>query len=112
MKIAVVGANGQLGSDTVIAFARNGDEVVPLTHSDIELQDIDSVSACLQQLRPEIIVNTAAMHHVENCEREPQKAFAINGLGTRNLALVARDIAATLMHISTDYVFDGAKKSP
>ena len=57
-------------------------------------------------------MNTAAMHHVENCEQEPQKAFAVNGLGARNLALVVRDIGATLMHVSTDYVFDGAKASP
>ena len=112
MKIAVVGANGQLGSDVAAAFAKNGDDVIPLTHSDVELSNLDSVSVRLQELRPQVVVNTAAMHHVENCEREPEKAFAVNGLGTRNLALVARDIGATLMHVSTDYVFDGVKGSP
>lgn len=112
MKIAVIGATGQLGTDVVAAFTSNGDEVAPLTHAEIELQDIDSVSTCLQGICPQVVVNTAAMHHVENCEREPQKAFAVNGLGTRNLALVARDIGAALMHVSTDYVFDGAKRSP
>ena len=112
MKIAVIGANGQLGSDAVAAFRANGDEVFPLTHEDIELQDIGSVSTCLEGLRPQVVVNTAAMHHVENCEREPQKAFAVNGLGTRNVALVARDLGAVLMHVSTDYVFDGVKGSP
>lgn len=112
MKIAVVGANGQLGSDVAAAFAKNGDDVIPLTHSDIELSNLDSVSARLRELRPQVVVNTAAMHHVENCEREPEKAFAVNGLGTRNLALVARDVGATLIHVSTDYVFDGAKGSP
>jgi dTDP-4-dehydrorhamnose reductase len=112
MKIAVVGANGQLGSDVVAAFAKNGDEVVPLTHADVELSNLDSVSVRLQAVRPDVLVNTAAMHHVENCEKEPEKAFAVNGLGARNLALVARDLGATLMHVSTDYVFDGAKGSP
>src|SRR5438128_2582710 len=112
MKVAVIGANGQLGSDVVAAFASHGDEAVGLEHADIELSDIDSVSACLQELRPQVVVNTAAMHHVENCEREPGKAFAVNGLGSRNLALVVRDLGATLMHVSTDYVFDGAKASP
>jgi dTDP-4-dehydrorhamnose reductase len=107
----VIGANGQLGSDVVAAFASHGDEVAPLAHSDIELSNIDSVSVRLQALRPHVVVNTAAMHHVENCEREPEKAFAVNGLGTRNLALAAHDIDATLMHVSTDYVFDGAKGS-
>jgi dTDP-4-dehydrorhamnose reductase len=109
MKVAVIGANGQLGSAVVTAFANNGDEVVPLTHSDIELSNIDSVSACLQAQRPQVVVNTAAMHHVEKCEQEPEKAFAVNGIGTRNLAMVVREIGATLMHVSTDYVFDGAK---
>jgi dTDP-4-dehydrorhamnose reductase len=52
------------------------------------------------------------MHHVENCESEPDKAFAVNALGARNLALVARDIGAVLTHVSTDYVFDGGKTSP
>jgi dTDP-4-dehydrorhamnose reductase len=112
MKIAVVGADGQLGVDVVSAFSRNGDQVSSLTHADIELSDIDSVSNRLKDLRPNVVVNTAAMHHVENCEREPQKAFAVNGLGARNLALVAREFDATLFHVSTDYVFDGAKQSP
>lgn len=112
MKIAVIGANGQLGVDVVNAFRSNGDEVCPLSHSDIELSSLDSVSTYLQKLRPQIVINTAAMHHVENCEREPQKAFAVNGLGARNLSLVARDIEAALMHVSTDYVFDGSKGSP
>ena len=112
MRVTVIGANGQLGMDVAQAFAKNGDEVSPVTHSGIELSSMDSVSNSLESLRPDIIANTAAMHHVENCERDPQKAFAVNGLGSRNVALVARNIGATLMHVSTDYVFDGAKGSP
>lgn len=112
MKIAVIGASGQLGVDVVEASRRHGDDVFALSHSDVELSDMNSVSNCLVELRPDTIVNTAAMHHVENCEREPQKAFAVNGLGVRNLSMVARDIGAILMHVSTDYVFDGAKGSP
>jgi dTDP-4-dehydrorhamnose reductase len=112
MKIAVIGGNGQLGRDVVGAFASNGDEVTSLTHADIELSNLDSISKVLHELRPQLVVNTAAMHHVENCEREPQQAFAVNGLGPRNLSLIARDLDATLIHVSTDYVFDGAKGSP
>jgi dTDP-4-dehydrorhamnose reductase len=112
MKTAVIGADGQLGTDVVKAFAANGDEVIPLTHSDIELSDKESVSNRLNELRPALIVNTAAMHHVEKCEQEPDKAFAINGLGVRNLALSAKQIGATLMHVSTDYVFDGERTTP
>lgn len=112
MKVAVIGADGQLGTDVVRAFSDNGDKVSSLTHSNIELSSIESVSSHLQELRPEIVINTAAMHHVERCEYEPEKAFAINGLGARNLSIVSRDVGAVLMHVSTDYVFDGTKESP
>jgi dTDP-4-dehydrorhamnose reductase len=112
MKIAVIGANGQLGSDLVAAFSGNGDAVCGLIHSGIEISDLHSVSHALEDIRPQVIVNTAAMHHVENCEHEPEKAFAVNALGPRNLAIVARDLGAVLIHVSTDYVFDGSKGSP
>jgi dTDP-4-dehydrorhamnose reductase len=112
MKIAVVGANGQLGTDLVAAFSDNGDAVRGLTHPEIEIANLDSAKRVLEEIQPQVIVNTAAMHHVENCEREPGKAFAANAIGAKNLAIVARDLNAVLMHVSTDYVFDGAKGSP
>jgi len=112
MKIVVVGSNGQLGSDVARAFAEIGDEVSPLTHADIEIADAESVANKLLGLQPAIVVNTAAMHHVENCELQPDRAFAVNGIGVRNLARAARDLGAVLMHVSTDYVFDGCKASP
>lgn len=112
MKIAVIGGNGQLGNDVVKAFRANGDEVSSLSHADIELSDLASVTAALSKINPNVIVNTAAMHHVENCETDPAKAFAINGIGSRNLAIASRDNNATLMHVSTDYVFDGNKNQP
>ena len=112
MKVVVLGSNGQLGSDVVRAFAENGDDVFPLTHSDIEIGNGESVASKLRELQPALVVNTAAMHHVENCELKPESAFAVNALGARNLALTARDIGAVLIHVSTDYVFDGGKTSP
>jgi len=112
MRVIVIGADGQLGTEVVRAFSGHGDTVSPLTHLDVELSSIDSVSDRLQELRPELVVNTAAMHHVENCEREPEKAFAVNGIGARNLSMLSRDVGAVLMHVSTDYVFDGSKESP
>ena len=112
MRVVVIGADGQLGTDVVRAFANHGDIVSPLTHADVELASMDSVSSRLQELRPEVVVNTAAMHHVDKCELEPERAFAVNGIGARNLALVSRDLGAVLMHVSTDYVFDGAKETP
>jgi dTDP-4-dehydrorhamnose reductase len=112
MKIAVVGADGQLGSDVVRAFATNGDVVRPLTHADIELSAVDSVFGAVRKHEPDVIVNTAAMHHVEKCEADAERAFAVNTMGARHLALAAAEVGAVLMHMSTDYVFDGAKGSP
>lgn len=112
MKVAVIGGDGQLGRDVVRAFTANGDEVRALAHADIELTNSDSISSRLHEARPELIVNTAAMHHVEACEQHPERAFATNALGVRNLARVACDVGAVLIHISTNYVFDGAKGSP
>lgn len=112
MKVAVVGAAGQLGSDVSREFCRNGDEVRDLSHGEIEICSLTSVRAVFQEAKPETIVNTAAMHHVEECEADPLKAYDVNGLGSRNLATVAHELGAVLIHISTDYVFDGSKKSP
>jgi dTDP-4-dehydrorhamnose reductase len=112
MKVCVIGGNGQLGSDVVGAFQDASHQVRALCHSDIELANLDSVADCLKSASPHVVVNTAAMHHVEQCEQQPEKAFAVNALGSRNLATVTRDLGATLIHISTDYVFDGQKTAP
>lgn len=112
MKVAVIGANGQLGSDICNVFKRQGEEVIALTHDFIEVSDFDSVSTVLRQASPNMVINTAAMHNVEACESDPQKSFLVNGIGAMNLAKVSNEVKYTLIHISTDYVFDGAKKAP
>src|SRR5690348_5505117 len=112
MKVAVIGSDGQLGRDIVSAFQQVGDLVYPLRHEDIEVSDMDSILHVIKRIQPEMIVNTAAMHNVENCEREPARAFAVNALGASHLAGAARSLDAALMHVSTDYVFDGRKQAP
>lgn len=112
MNVTVLGGNGQLGSDVVSAFENNHDCVCSLTHAEVEIGDFESVKTCLQKSDPSVVVNTSAMHHVENCEQEPAAAYAVNAIGVRNLALVTRDLGATLIHVSTDYVFDGKKGAP
>jgi dTDP-4-dehydrorhamnose reductase len=112
VNVVVIGANGQLGGDVVSAFAENQDRVDSMTHAEIEISNLESVRNCLEKCSPAIVVNTAAMHHVENCELDPERAYAINATGVRNLALVTCDLGATLMHVSTDYVFDGKKNAP
>jgi dTDP-4-dehydrorhamnose reductase len=112
MKIAVIGANGQLGMDIVATFQKLGDTTIGLTHADLDIASAASTHEALSSIQPSIIVNTAAMHHVESCEKEPSRAYEVNALGARNLSIVARDLNAKLVHISTDYVFDGSKKQP
>jgi dTDP-4-dehydrorhamnose reductase len=112
MKVAVIGANGQLGADVSREFNRHGDDVYGLSHSDIEICSLESVRDVLGDAKPRIIVNTAAMHNVESCEKNPLKAYEVNALGPLNLTHVARHIGAVIVHISTDYVFDGSKKEP
>jgi dTDP-4-dehydrorhamnose reductase len=112
MKIAVLGSNGQLGSDVCAAFLRNGDEVVGLTHSDLELGSASSVNEALSASLPDLVVNTAAMHHVEKCEADQVAAFTANAIGARNVAEWAKAAGAAVAYISTDYVFDGRKNAP
>ena len=112
MKVAVLGSNGQLGSDVCAAFERAGDTVLGLTHADLELKSAASVDAALSERNPDVVVNTAAMHHVEKCEADPEAAFATNAIGAKNVADWARRANATVMYVSTDYVFDGKKGSP
>jgi dTDP-4-dehydrorhamnose reductase len=112
MKVAVLGANGQLGHDVAAAFAAQGNAVTGLTHEQVEVASIESVRSVLEGLRPDLVVNTVAFHHVEKCEADPALAFAVNGVGARNVAQVTDSLGASLIHISTDYVFDGNKAAP
>jgi dTDP-4-dehydrorhamnose reductase len=112
MKVAVIGANGQLGTEIVAAFAARGDAVKALDHADVEISSLTSVESSLRSLRPDVVINTAAYHHVDKCEADPALAFAVNSLGARNVAQVTDSLAAKLVHISTDYVFDGGKRAP
>ena len=109
--VAIVGANGQLGSDLLEAFG-GAFEAVPLSHADMDVSNRASVDACLARVRPGIVVNTAALHDLKACEKDPERSFAVNAAGARNLALWCRDNGALLMHVSTDYVFDGNKGAP
>lgn len=112
LKVAVIGADGQLGSDLVVALRREGHAVEELTLARLDIRDNDRVRRVLAEGAAEVVVNTAAMHQVEKCEADPERAFAVNALGVRNLALAAAAGNARLVHVSTDYVFDGAKAAP
>ena len=112
MKVGVIGANGQLGQDIVRAFVENGDLVVKINHDSMDVADPASVNNALNRDNLELVVNTAAMHDLEKCEQDPDAAFRVNAVGARNVALACKDRGVKLVHISTNYVFDGAKRGP
>jgi dTDP-4-dehydrorhamnose reductase len=111
MKVAIIGANGQLGTD-LTEILSTAHEVIQLNHADIEITDIDSVRQVLFSHKPQLVLNTAAYHIVPEAEKFPDKAFHINGTGVLNLARVCQDGGIRLVHYSTDYVFDGRKQKP
>src|SRR5436190_2932375 len=111
MKLVVIGANGQLGTDLLEVLSKEHN-VIGLNHADIEITDIDSVKNALSEIKPDIVLNTAAYHIVPEAEKFPAKAFEINGIGVINLAKVCQDLETRLVHYSTDYVFDGKKQKP
>lgn len=112
MRVAVIGGNGQLGQDVCSAFSEAKHDAVALTHADVEISSYDSVKNALEHIQPDLVINTAAFHNVDRCETEPTPAFTINALGARNVASVSNSVGAVLLHISTDYVFDGLKRRP
>ncbi|WP_099209620.1 dTDP-4-dehydrorhamnose reductase [Thermococcus henrietii] len=111
MRVAIIGANGQLGTDLVEVFREKGFDVVPLTHRDLDVTVPESLRI-LKEVKPEVIINTAAYVRVDDAERYPEKAFSVNAVGALNVARAAEEVGAVNVYISTDYVFDGEKGEP
>lgn len=109
-KIVVIGANGQLGADLVPILSHT--DLVPLTHADIELRDHVATRRLLQELRPDVVINTAAFNRVDESEDAAERAFATNTLAVANLAGLSDELDYVVVHISTDYVFGGEKRTP
>jgi len=105
LKILLIGANGQLGCDLVAAL--RGHELVKTTHQTLDVVDFEQVRQTVRTCNPQVIINTSAFHKVDICETEVMASFQVNAYGVRNLALAARELDATLVHFSTDYVFEG-----
>ncbi len=105
MKILVTGANGQLGTDLVKVLKDH--EVAALTHAHADLADFNTLKEVCFKHRPDVIINTAAYVRVDDCETYPDLAYKVNALGARNMAVIAEDLGAKLVHLSTDYVFGG-----
>jgi dTDP-4-dehydrorhamnose reductase len=104
-RLAIIGASGQLGTALVEAFA--GREVLTPAHAALDLQDRTALDAFLDNSKPELLINCAAFHHVDTCEREPGRAFAINALAVDGAAEACAARRIAFATISSDYVFDG-----
>jgi dTDP-4-dehydrorhamnose reductase len=109
-RIVITGAGGQLASDLRKVLSEH--DLMPLTHGDLDICDAATVRETLTRLRPDIVINTAAFHRVDDCETQVQKAFEVNVFGVGTLCRACAEVDAVLLHISTDYVFDGCKGQP
>ena len=111
MKILLTGRKGQVGSELERSLASLG-EIVAVDQKDVDLGDPDQIVSRLRDVKPELIVNAAAYTNVDQAEKDPGVAMAINGTAPGILAEEAERLGSFLVHYSTDYVFDGAKRSP
>lgn len=110
MRIALIGADGQLGTDLLKTLA--GEDLSPLYYPAFDITCPDRTRERLASLNPEVVINTAAYHRVDECEDNPEQALAVNALAVRNLARTCRDLGCVLVHFGTDYVFDGRQRKP
>lgn len=111
MRIAVTGARGLLGQ-AIVRAAQEEHQVYPLTRQDADITDFGAVQILFTKLRPDLVINTAAIRDLDACETDPARAFLVNFHGTRHVVEAARQIGASVAHISTDAVFDGRNTVP
>lgn len=112
-KIIITGCNGQLGREMNRLYAGNTDiELVNTDVDELDITSIDAVMKLAKEVNPYAIINCAAYTAVDACETNQDIAFKVNTIGPRNLAIAARETGAKLLHVSTDYVFDGTKETP
>lgn len=110
--ILVTGAEGQLGSEIAKLLMVSGYQVYGMGKSELDILNEDLVHNVVSKIRPDIIIHCAAYTHVDKAESEPDKAFLVNAIGTRNIAIAAEMVHSKLIYISTDYVFDGCSTTP
>jgi dTDP-4-dehydrorhamnose reductase len=109
-RVLVTGAGGQIGREVVDVFAE--DDVIAADHAALDVGDRDAVLQAITSTAPDVIVHAGAWTAVDACEGDPDRAFRVNALGTRHVVDGARRVGAWVCYLSTDYVFDGTKRSP
>jgi dTDP-4-dehydrorhamnose reductase len=111
-RLLVTGAGGMLGRAVVDAANRLGHEVHACTRAELDIVDADATRLALVSSRPRAVINCAAYTDVDGAESDWQGAEAVNAQGARNVAAAAAEVGAFVVHVSTDYVFDGSKREP
>jgi dTDP-4-dehydrorhamnose reductase len=112
MRFVITGAAGMLGQDLIVAARRAGHEVVALSRAELDIVDGAAAAEVLRGARADVVFNCAAWTNVDDAESSPEQALAVNGAGAGNVARAAAAAGAWTIHISSDYVFDGTKRSP
>lgn len=112
MKILVTGESGQLGYDVCLELQRRGVAHKGLSSKELDIRDAAAVQRMLEEYRPDGVIHCAAYTRVDRAEEEPEACFAVNALGTRNIARACALTGAKLLYISTDYVFPGTGERP
>lgn len=110
MRVLVLGSGGQLGSELCRVMEEH--DLIPTKHSEVDVSRLPSLVEFSKQVRPEVVINATGYTDVDGCEANRERAFLVNAIGARNAAIAAREAGAELIHISTDYVFDGRKEEP
>ncbi len=109
MKVLITGAKGQLASDLISILKEKGSEVIPYGKDAFDITLLSQAIQICKEAKPDIIINCAAYTNVDGCETNIDFAYKVNALGAKNVAICARKIESKLIHISTDYIFDGNK---
>ncbi len=112
MKVLVTGAAGMLGRDVVLAAGNAGHDVIGFGHNELDVTDGAEVEKRFDQERPDTVINCAAWTDVDGAEEAEEAATAVNGAGAGNVAAAAATVGASVVYVSSDYVFDGAKGAP
>ncbi|GKX30823.1 NAD(P)-dependent oxidoreductase [Vallitalea longa] len=110
IRILITGANGQLGNDIQLLSSHHS--IIALGKDELDITDMNNIQDIILRIKPDMIINCAAYTNVDNCEDNPRLAYDINTYGCYNLALTAIKYDICIVHISTDYVFDGSSDKP
>jgi dTDP-4-dehydrorhamnose reductase len=112
MKLLVAGAAGMLGRDVMLAAGNAGHDVVGFGRAELDVTDPAALAKKFDLERPDVVINCAAWTDVDGAEAAEEAAFAVNGTGAGNVAAAAAEMGASVVYVSSDYIFDGVKRAP